>query len=84
MSTFPNIYCVKCRSKTTNVPGTQQVVTRKNGRKSVAAKCSKCGITKSLFVPKNYDGAGIIGQLLGLPNGQVPVLGQLPVLGALF
>ena len=32
----------------------------------------------------NQTGEGIIGTLLGLPGGQVPVLGQIPLIGALF
>ena len=43
-------YCVKQRKQTECVPGTEQIVTTKNGRKMMKCKCAECGITKTKFV----------------------------------
>lgn len=79
-----SIYCVKDKRKTPDVPGSARVVVRKNGRKALVTQCAVCGIQKQRFLPKNYEGSGILGNLLGLPNGKVPLLGDIPIVGALF
>lgn len=84
MSNATQIYCVKEKRFTPNVPGTGHIVMRKNGRRSLVAKCASCGIQKQKFVAKDFNGAGILGNLLGLPNGKIPLLSDLPLVGALF
>ena len=34
--------------------------------------------------PSGASGNGLIGNLLGLPNGKVPVLGDIPIVGNIF
>ncbi|KAL9959463.1 hypothetical protein ACROYT_G032789 [Oculina patagonica] len=51
------VYCVKERQFTPNVPGSERVETTKNGRKMLKVKCASCGITKTRFV--KTQGAGI-------------------------
>jgi hypothetical protein len=75
------IYCFKCKEKTpTNKP---HLVTMSNGRRSITGSCSICGTKKFQFVSEK-DGNGLLGNLLGLPNGRVPVLSDLPLVGGLF
>ncbi|KAL9954920.1 hypothetical protein ACROYT_G042506 [Oculina patagonica] len=52
------VYCVKERKFTPNVPETERVETTKNGRKMLKVTCASCGITKTRFV-SNKTGAGI-------------------------
>ena len=49
---MPEIYCVKERKFTPNKKGTEKIIRTKNGRRMMQAKCSSCGITKSLFLPQ--------------------------------
>ena len=44
-------YCLKQRKQTECVPGTEQIVMTKNGRKMLKCKCAECGIIKNKFVP---------------------------------
>ena len=50
---YPNIYCVKEKRNTSNVPGSEKEVFTKNKRKLLKAKCASCGITKTRFMPGN-------------------------------
>ncbi|KAL9963410.1 hypothetical protein ACROYT_G026920 [Oculina patagonica] len=52
------VYCVKERKFTPNVPETERVETTKNGRKMLKVTCASCGITKTRFV-SNKNGAGL-------------------------
>lgn len=38
----------------------------------------------SRFISKEVAGSGILGKLFGLPNGEIPLLSQIPLVGALF
>ena len=40
------IYCVKCKAKTTNAAGSVERVTMKNGRAATKALCIDCGTKK--------------------------------------
>ena len=54
------LYCVKEDRNTPNVQGSEKVViTKKNNRKLLKAKCASCGIIKTSFMPKNVEGSGI-------------------------
>ena len=54
------LYCVKEERNTPNVQGSEKVViTKKNNRKLLKAKCASCGITKTSFMPENVEGSGI-------------------------
>jgi hypothetical protein len=75
-------YCVKCK-RTTGYAVTPKVIVTKNNKYRVVGKCSECGITKSTFTSKR-TGDGILGKLLGLPNGKVPILSDIPLIGSLI
>ena len=50
------VYCVKEKRFTPNVPGSETFATTKNGRKLLRVKCASCGITKTRFVSeKTHD-----------------------------
>ena len=53
------VYCVKEKRFTPNVPGSETFATTKNGRKLLRVKCASCGITKTRFVSEKTQGAGI-------------------------
>ena len=55
-----DIYCVKCRTKTSNKDETTG--TSKNGRKMLKAKCAKCGTTK----PTALKGEGFVDEIRSL------------------
>ena len=62
------IYCVKDRRKTSNVPGSERETLTKNGRRLLKAKCAVCGITKTRFLRgKMTTGLGVPGSF-GVPN----------------
>ena len=44
------IYCMKERKRTPNVPGSERYEGARNGRLMLKAKCASCGITKNRFV----------------------------------
>ena len=52
----------------------------------IVGKCINCDTKKYRFVSKKdvQNGSGLIGKLLGLPGGKVPVLSSIPLVGALF
>ena len=74
-----NSYCVKCKrsTPTANV----KVVKTKNGQYQEKGVCSVCRSKKCRFVSKK-DGQGLLGKALGI--GKIPILGDIPLLGALF
>jgi len=75
------IYCFKCKKKTpTNNP---HMVTLSNGRHAINGTCSNCGTKKFQFVSEK-DGNGLLGNLLGLPGGNIPGLSSLPLISGLF
>ena len=54
------LYCVKEKRNTPNVQGSEKVViTEKNNRRLLKAKCASCGITKTSFMLENVKGSGI-------------------------
>ena len=65
-----DIYCVKCRTKTSNKDETTG--TSKNGRKMLKAKCAKCGTTKNVFQaggttkPTALKGEGFVDEIRSL------------------
>ena len=75
------MYCVKCRRKT---PSRNVTVRRaKNGRMYQTG--TVCGKGKSMFVSgSSRRGDGLIGNVLGLPNGKILILGDIPLIGGLF
>ena len=85
------MYCVKCRRKT---PSRNVTVRRaKNGRMYQTGTCTVCGKGKSMFVSEDgrtggrksgRRGDGLFGNALGLPNGKIPILGDIPLIGGLF
>lgn len=82
-----NIHCMGCRSKTPN--HNPQLAKTKSDRPLLYAKCGKCGKGKTKFISKSdfqagQQGSGILGNLLRLPGGKVPLLGDIPLLGMLF
>ena len=54
-----DIYCMKEQQATPNVPGTDKVVTTKNGRKMLKETCASCSITKTRFLQTDKKGAGL-------------------------
>ena len=44
------VYCVKEKRFTPNVPGSETFATAKNGRRLLKVKCASCGITKTRFI----------------------------------
>ena len=47
------IYCVKDRRRTPNVPNSERFAQTKNGRWLLKAKCAICGTTKNRFVKES-------------------------------
>ncbi len=75
------IYCVIDKKK---LPCTVHVERMRNGRYRFAGTCPN-GHKVSQFVTRaEAQGSGLLGNLLGLPNGRVPVLSDLPLIGGLF
>lgn len=75
------IYCIKCKDYT----DTKNIhhVTLKNGTHAIQGNCAICGTKKTRFISKK-QGEGLLGSLLGLPDGKIPLLGDLPIVGQLF
>lgn len=72
------LYCLRCKSHTgtTNAKHVQN-----NGRHAIVGNCSDCGCKKHIFV-KAHEANGLLGKLFGMDK--IPVLGDIPLLGALF
>jgi hypothetical protein len=75
------IYCIRCKQNTDS--SNPNVVQTANGRYRIEAVCDDCGSKKSKFV-SNQIGQGLLGKLLNLPGGKVPLLGSIPLLGDLL
>jgi len=72
------MYCVKCKDHTsTHNP---QVIQTSNGRYRLTGQCTNCGSTKSRFVSQQHA-SGLLGNLLKLPGGKIPILGDIPLIG---
>ena len=56
--------CVKQKKVTKNVPGSEKYVTTKNGRTMLRSVCADCPSTKTKFVKKQKQGAGILDKPL--------------------
>ena len=52
------VYCVKEKRFTPNVPGSETYATAKNGRRLLKVKCASCGITKTRFVSNKTQSGG--------------------------
>ena len=74
-----NSFCVKCRRSTATQE--EQVMRTKNNKFVAKGKCSVCGGKKSRFLSAK-EGEGLLGNILGV--GKLPILGDLPLVGALF
>ena len=51
-----DVYCVREKRFTPNVPGSEKITTAKNGRRLLKVKCASCGITKTRFVSAQEGG----------------------------
>ena len=71
-------YWLKHRKSTESK--TQKVVRTKNRRIMLLSKSSVCNSKKSKFI-KEQEAKGLLGNLLG---AKIPILGDLPLLNALF
>ena len=45
-----DVYCVREKRFTPNVPGSEKITITENGRRLLKAKCASCGIIKTHFV----------------------------------
>ena len=57
-SEYMEVYCVKERRVTPNVPGSEKTGTAKNGRTFLKVKCASCGKTKTRFVSEKPKQSG--------------------------
>ena len=53
-----DVYCVREKRFTANVPGSETYATTKNGRRQLKVKCASCGITKTRFISSNSNPRG--------------------------
>ena len=53
-----DVYCVREKRFTPNVPGSEKITTTENGRRLLKVKCESCGITKTRFVSSKTRGGG--------------------------
>ena len=51
-----DVYCVREKRFTPNVPGSEKITTTANGRRQLKVKCASCGITKTRFVSAQEGG----------------------------
>ncbi len=66
------------------MPCTVHVERMKNGRYRFAGTCPN-GHNVSQFVTKQQtQGSGLLGNLLGMPDGKIPLLNDLPLISGLF
>ena len=54
-----DVYCVREKRFTPNVPGSETYATTKNGRRQLKVKCASCGITKTRFVKGGTRGGAL-------------------------
>ena len=77
-------YCTKCKSKQ-KIFGAQLSKTKNN--RYIVKGTDQYGHKVNTFVSKDFaaqHGEGLLGQALGLPNGEIPILSKIPLLGMLF
>lgn len=59
--TYKNDKILLCETeKTECTPGSEKIVTAKNGRKMIKCKCAECRITKVKFVKSNQTGGSYL------------------------
>jgi len=74
------IYCVREKQK---LPAHDiHVVKTANGKYRITGKCPN-GHKVSQFISSRH-GEGLLGNLLGMPGGKIPVLSDIPLLGSIF
>ena len=74
------IHCLKCKQKTEG--GQIHLGRTTTNRLAIAQQCHRCGSKKTRFIgQKEMYGEGLLGNLLHLPGGKIPILGDLPLLG---
>ncbi|HRP36662.1 MAG TPA: DUF5679 domain-containing protein [Candidatus Dojkabacteria bacterium] len=76
-----SMFCVKCKEMTATTNA--KVVQTKNNRYRLTGNCTICGTNKSKFV-SSQTANGLLGSLLGLPGGKVPILSSIPLVGDLL
>ena len=70
-----DVYCVKEKRFTPNVPGSETFATAKNGRRLLKVKCASCGITKTRFVSNSvatHEGGNIFDTILKVGSSGLP------------
>ena len=75
-------YCFSCKSKKSFTP--VKAKTLSNGTTSVMGKCPSCSKGIATIVSKKQAGSGILGSLLGFPEGKIPVVSDIPLIGQLL
>ena len=60
-----DVYCVREKRFTPNVPGSETYATTKNGRRQLKVKCASCGITKTRFVSGGTPRGGALSSRRG-------------------
>ena len=75
---------MKCRGQSVMV--NPQIGLDKKGKYLARGKCKKCGCNMCRYVSKDtleeLEGNGLLGSIFGIDK--IPVLGDIPILGALF
>ena len=51
-----DVYCVREKRFTPNVPGSEKIIVTENGRRQLKVKCASCGITKTKFISAQEGG----------------------------
>ena len=74
------IHCMKCKHKTPS--DDLEIVRMAKGGHRLSARCRHCNCKKSRTLSQQHAD-GILGKLLGLPNG-IPILSSLPIIGPLL
>ena len=65
------VYCVKEKRFTPNVPGSEKITITKNNRRLLKVKCASCGITKTRFVSA-HEGGNLFETILKLSRSGLP------------
>ena len=65
------VYCVKEKRFTPNVPGSEKITTTKNNKRLLKVKCASCGITKTRFVSA-HEGGNLFETILKLSRSGLP------------
>ena len=51
-----DVYCVREKRFTPNVPGSEKITITENGRRLLKVKCASCGIIKTKFLSAQEGG----------------------------